>query len=201
MKITLETLRQISWFSAPFLILRTRSLRLLGCWNAKVRLRGRLSGRGLLLVGYTWPETLRRPSLCYVAKNGVLELNGAFRIFENSVVTVNDGATLRLADGYANAGLMLHVFESVSIGDGVFIAENVTIRDSDNHQIHDRPTMTKPIVVEDHVWIGMNVTILKGVTIGQGAVIAAGSVVVKDIAPGMLAAGVPAREIRQVSWS
>ena len=89
----------------------------------------------------------------------------------------------------------------MSIGDGVFIAENVTIRDSDNHQIHDRPTMTKPIVVEDHVWIGMNVTILKGVTIGQGAVIAAGSVVVKDIAPGMLAAGVPAREIRQVSWS
>ena len=52
------------------------------------------------------------------------------------------------------------------------------------------------------MWRGMNVTILKGVHIGTGAVIAAGAVVTKDIPAGCLAAGVPAKVIREnISWS
>ena len=43
--------------------------------------------------------------------------------------------------------------------------------------------ITKPIIIEDDVWIGGNVVILKGVTIGKGSVIAAGTVVTKDIPP------------------
>jgi acetyltransferase-like isoleucine patch superfamily enzyme len=55
-----------------------------------------------------------------------------------------------------------------------------------------------PIVVEDFVWIGANVTVLPGVTVGAGAVIGAGSVVTKDVPPRTLALGVPARVVRQL---
>lgn len=52
------------------------------------------------------------------------------------------------------------------------------------------------IVVEDDVWIGMDVMILSGLTIGRGAVIAAGSVVTKDIPPYAVAAGNPAKVVK-----
>ena len=53
-----------------------------------------------------------------------------------------------------------------------------------------------PVVVEDDVWAGSNVTILKGVTIGRGSVIAAGSVVTKSCPPYSIIGGVPAKVIK-----
>lgn len=49
-----------------------------------------------------------------------------------------------------------------------------------------------------NVWIGANVTVLPGVTIGEGVIIAAGAVVTKDVPANMIAAGVPAKVIREV---
>ena len=58
--------------------------------------------------------------------------------------------------------------------------------------------LAKPIVVGAGTWIGAKCSILGGVTIGEGCVVAAGSVVIKDIPPNCLAAGVPARVKRQL---
>jgi acetyltransferase-like isoleucine patch superfamily enzyme len=116
---------------------------------------------------------------------------------------VNPGAVLKLGSGYINFNLNLHCFNKITIGEDVAIADNVTIRDSDNHFITTDPAyeMSKPIAIGNHVWIGMNVTILKGVTIGDGAIIAAGSVVTRDVPGGCLAAGVPARMVKEnVGW-
>ena len=53
-----------------------------------------------------------------------------------------------------------------------------------------------PVVIEDDVWVGCNVTILKGVTIGRGSVIAAGAVVTKSCPPYSIIGGVPARVLK-----
>ena len=58
------------------------------------------------------------------------------------------------------------------------------------------PEQDLPVVIEDGVWVGANVTILKGVTIGRGSVVAAGSVVTKSCAPYSIIGGVPAKLIR-----
>jgi len=58
------------------------------------------------------------------------------------------------------------------------------------------PENDMPVVIEDDVWCGANVTILKGVTIGHGSVVAAGAVVTKSFPPYSIIGGVPAKLIR-----
>ena len=59
--------------------------------------------------------------------------------------------------------------------------------------------VSKPILIESKVWIGFDVTILKGVTIGEGAVVGAKSVVVRDVEPWTVVAGNPAVVIKYLS--
>lgn len=93
--------------------------------------------------------------------------------------------------------------ESVTIGKDVLIASRVYISDHD-HVFDDpekparwsRKLVSKAIVIEDGVWLGEGVVVLKGVNIGQRSVIGANSVVTKDIPPFSVAVGNPAKVIR-----
>ncbi|WP_067623335.1 2,3,4,5-tetrahydropyridine-2,6-dicarboxylate N-acetyltransferase [Alicyclobacillus acidiphilus] len=60
------------------------------------------------------------------------------------------------------------------------------------------PPSAKPVVVEDNVLIGANAVVLEGVRIGKGSVVAAGAVVIEDVEPGTVVAGVPARVIKRI---
>lgn len=86
--------------------------------------------------------------------------------------------------------------DTLSIGNHVDIASEVMIYNA-QHDIHAKTfdSYTKPVVIEDYVFIGPRAIILPGVTIGKGAVVAAGAVVTKDIGAGKIAGGVPAKEI------
>jgi maltose O-acetyltransferase len=55
-----------------------------------------------------------------------------------------------------------------------------------------------PVHIADDVWIGGGAIILPGVSVGTGSVVGAGSVVTRDVSPGMVVAGNPARELRRV---
>ena len=61
------------------------------------------------------------------------------------------------------------------------------------------PASATPVIIEDDVLIGANAVVLEGVRVGKGAVVAAGAVVVEDVAPGAVVAGVPAKVIKQAS--
>lgn len=92
--------------------------------------------------------------------------------------------------------------EKVFIGNNVLIASGVFISDHDHGDFSDvaagvkpnaRKLVSRPVIIEDDVWVGEKVIILKGVTVGKGAVIGAGSVVTKDVPPYSVVFGNPAR--------
>ena len=90
----------------------------------------------------------------------------------------------------------------VRIGDYVMIGPNTLIT-TVNHPLsplgrRKHLAVAKPVSIGSDVWIGGNATILPGVTIGNNVVIAAGAVVTKDIPDNCVAAGVPARVIREI---
>ena len=108
------------------------------------------------------------------------------------------GGTLSIGDGtFINAGVSISACSSVTIGSRCQIGPRVLIMDNDFHVAGDllsRP-QSKPVVLEDRVWVGAGAIILKGVRVGIGASIGAGSVVTRDVAPGAVVAGIPARRI------
>lgn len=174
--------------------------------GARVRAEGEIhvADGGRLLVGTQWAGSpFFSDGHLLVAPGGRLEVRGHFQLFTGLRVVVDRDATLRLGSGYINHDARVSCFSEIAIGDDVAIAEQVAIRDSDNHEVVGSPRPSAaPIVIGDHVWIGMRCTILKGVTIGSGAIVAAGSVVTRDVPEQTLVAGVPARPVRDgVTWT
>lgn len=114
-----------------------------------------------------------------------------------------DGVGARLVIGdrtYVNSGSQVFCSERVSIGSDTAIGFGCLITDTNFHHLDDAP-VTGAVQIGDHVWLGAGVTVLPGVHIGDGAVVGAGSVVTRDLEPGTLSAGSPARFIRAVSWA
>ncbi|MCJ7702813.1 MAG: hypothetical protein MUO62_14615 [Anaerolineales bacterium] len=102
-----------------------------------------------------------------------------------------------------NYGCSIAANLKVSIGADCSIGTYVNIMDNNFHRLEpDRRYETpesKPVILEDNVWLGARVIVLPGVTIGSGSVVGAGSVVTRDIPPLSVAAGIPARVIRKLS--
>jgi len=104
---------------------------------------------------------------------------------------------------YANFNFTIVDDHTVTIGDNVLIAPNVTISVTGHpvhHELREKGEMFSfPVTIENNVWIGSNVVINPGVTIGENSVIGAGSVVTKDIPANVVAAGVPCKVIREIT--
>lgn len=114
-----------------------------------------------------------------------------------------EDAMIEIGDNTRINGASIHATEKIIIGRNCLIASNATIIDSDGHGIiaSERGSVnpvSSPVIIEDNVWIGMNTIILKGVRIGMNSVIGAGSVVTKSIPPDCVAAGNPARIIKNI---
>ena len=139
-----------------------------------------------------------------VNNNGVMRLGQRVRIRATHVpveLATFPGGTLEIGDRtYINSGVSICAQQSVTLGRNCAIGNYSLIMDSDFHSVedHTRSPEAKPVRIEDDVWLGARVTVLKGVTIGQGAVVAAGAVVTRDVAPRTLVGGIPARLIRQI---
>lgn len=183
-----------------WLLLRTRRLRP-RIWvypnlHFSVGMGAVVTGRGILHLGRRWEGRRYLQSEFVMASDTRLEVEGDFSIHTGCSVAVNEGAFLRLGSGYFNNRVSVECFQRVEIGDGVAIAKGVTIRDSDVHAIDGNPAVSAPVVIGNHVWIGTNAIVLKGVRVGDGAVIAAGAVVTSHVPPRTLVGGVPARVLK-----
>lgn len=101
---------------------------------------------------------------------------------------------------FINAGCRFQDQGGIFIGDRTLIGHNAVIT-TINHclDVEKRANMIpKPVHIGSDVWFGANVTVLPGVSIGDGAVIAAGAVVTKDVPSRTVAAGVPAKVIKEL---
>lgn len=120
---------------------------------------------------------------------------------------VNNGVGDVLIGNRTRIGLSNTVIGPVKIGNDVRLAQNVVLSGLNHNYaeidspIHKQGVSTKAIVIEDESWIGANVVIVPGVTVGKHSIVAAGSVVTKNIPPYSVAAGNPARILKQYDFS
>lgn len=116
-------------------------------------------------------------------------------------IVVEDDGILDIGDDViVNYGASIAATREVRIGAGSLVGMHVMLMDNDYHRLeperrHERPE-SAPIILEENVWLGARVIVLRGVTIGANSAIAAGSVVTKDIPPNVFAAGAPAKVLK-----
>ncbi len=114
----------------------------------------------------------------------------------DSVISIGDNVAI-------NNAFSAVAFQNITIQDNVLIGVNCAIIDNDGHDLRvDMRNSGEPksvaVTIEKNVFIGDNVTILKGVTIGENSVIGLGSVVTNDIPKNVIVAGNPAKVIRNL---
>ncbi len=112
--------------------------------------------------------------------------------------TVGENAKIKIGDGCGFSGTVINAQREIRIGQGVRCGTNTQIMDSDMHTDDHRVSDSKPVVIEDGVWLGMNVLVLKGVTIGKGTLVGANSLVKKSLPANVIATGSPARVIQKL---
>jgi acetyltransferase-like isoleucine patch superfamily enzyme len=142
-------------------------------------------------------------------QEGRLEV-GPGTLFEPGVwITAPEQARVRIGAGvFLNLGVMIASQSLVEIGDHCMLANGCFVSDA-GHRFSDpeKPVTWQgfetrgPARIGENCWLGANVVVTSGVSIGRRCVIGANSVVTHDIAPFSIAAGAPARVLRQVEYA
>lgn len=129
--------------------------------------------------------------------------NGPYNLRYGAYIEIINEGHLVIGQGAANVGLVIMCAKEITIGNGVRIGRNVSIRDWNGPHviINDHYRNHAPVHIGDHVWLCSGCTIMPGVTIGEGAVVAANATVTKDVPPRCLVGGSPAKIIKEnIEW-
>lgn len=159
------------------------------------RLLGLRVGAGTLLpkIYITWPHQVSLGAHCTVEHGAYFKYDGIWA----------PGPRLVIGDHvFVGTGCEFNFKRGITIGSHCLIASGCCFIDHDHQSARrDVPMGSQsdgpeaPITLENDVWIGANVVLLKGVTIGRGAIVAAGAVVRHSIPPYEIWGGVPAKKI------
>ena len=107
-------------------------------------------------------------------------------------------ATIEIGNNCGFSGTVIGCHKSIKFGNNIKCGANTLITDGDWHLEDLRSGVPTNVLIKDNVWLGVNVTILKGVTIGENSLIGAGSIVTKSIPPNVIAAGNPCKVIKHI---
>ena len=141
-------------------------------------------------------------SLNLGARN-VLGYRGAARLGTGEILIQPRAPASEIIIGEGNSfnnNVSIVANERILIGNHCLIGDMVAIYDCDFHELapgtrNRSHGQTAPVTVEDNVWLGSRVVVLKGVTIGQNSVVGAVSVVTRSVPPNTIVAGIPAKVI------
>lgn len=139
-----------------------------------------------------------------VTDGGIMELADNVAIDRGVDLVAKYGALKIGCRTFIGQYSVLVARSNIHIGQDCLIGERVTIRDQDHAYTATGRTaangfVTNEVMIGNNVWIGAGSTILKGVSIGKNSVVAAGSVVTSSVPADCLFAGVPARQIKDLS--
>jgi len=181
-------------------------------WPVWLRWQGVQFGEGLTLVGrpvIRWAKNGeiwlgRDVTLCSRPQSNPLQLSTPC-----ALCLARPGARITIGDGCGLSGTVICAATSVDIGQRVLIGVDCRIVDTDFHPLSPaqrriHPTegaASKPIVIGDDVFIGMNAVLLKGTVLGEGCVVGANAVVSGMFPAYTIIAGNPARVIKQLDPS
>lgn len=145
------------------------------------------------------------PINLFFGKQSIIELGRSISVGPGVNIIVKDKAKLQIGDNtYFTSDLHVEAIHRIEIGNDCAISWGVTLIDGDHHRIVPEKSGTKErnyLKIGNHVWIGCNVTVLKGSEIGDNCIVAAGSVVTGIFPNNVLIAGVPAKIIKQgINW-
>jgi acetyltransferase-like isoleucine patch superfamily enzyme len=123
-------------------------------------------------------------------------------------LTLSPQARIEIGRGcFLNRNTMLAALERIEIGDHVMFANNCFVGDADHrYDDPDRPVTWQgfssqgPVRIGSNCWFGVNCVVTSGVQIGNRCVIGANSVLNDDLPPGVIAAGAPAKVIREIEF-
>jgi len=155
-----------------------------------------------LIIGILPPTRFYRLKACLLSMSGV-DIHPTARICSSAKILSSGSLAIGAETHVGHQVLIASGDSTITIGSNCDIAQRVAFL-SGSHEIATAGPRaagrgySKPIVVEDGVWIGGGSIILGGVRIGQHSVIGAGSVVVRDIPPRSVAVGSPCRAIRSI---
>ena len=185
-------------FGFPFLKAVLRTCRHAALWARRVEASVKCDGALL-------PSDLQIEQGVKIAATdgGCIQFGASTAIDRFATVIVKHGKLSAGRNLYLGVGSVVVARESITIGENVLIAEQVTIRDQDHAMT---PTegqgrvgfTSSPVVIGDNVWLGAKVTVIQGVTIGSNVVVGANSVVTHDLPDNCVAVGAPARVVRQL---
>ena len=171
--------------------------------GAKIVLKSRLT---LGNAGADLPVVSRLPVNIYFGKQCSVTVGASVSVGQGVNIIVKNGAAFSVGDRtYFTSDSHIEVVNEIAIGSDCAISWGVTIIDDDHHRliVNGIPKEDKKhsVHIGNRVWIGCNVTVLKGTVIGNNCVVAAGSVVKGVFADNTLIAGNPAKAIKQtIDW-
>lgn len=145
--------------------------------------------------------------IIYKSDSGSVELCDDVKLYSDIIIETGFGGSLTIGKNtHIQPRCQLNAYKgSIKIGQRVEIAPNCAFYPYNHGIVHGEPIRMQPavtkggIIVGDDSWLGYGVIVLDGVQIGNGAVVGAGAVVTHDIPDGAIAAGVPARILKQRS--
>lgn len=149
-----------------------------------------------------WLNSFRGKIAFIIDKKSSIKIGDFLSLLGPTYFKVIRGGKLEIGDKcFFNRNCSITCMNHIKIGNRCTFANNLVMVDHDHNIYSDRskkPYTVGEITIGDDVWIGANVTVLKGVKIGNGAVIAAGAVVNSDVEPGYIYGGVPARKLKKI---
>jgi maltose O-acetyltransferase len=165
--------------------------------------RLRLEPGARVRVGARFATERQAGNHVWVQAGGSLELGSEVWLrteHERNRITVFPGARIEIGDRALLNGTMLHAKRRITIGSDSMLGFGSRVFDADLHPLDlETPERIEPVEIGCRVWIGSDVTILRGVHIGDDVVVGARSVVTHSLPPRVLAVGAPARPVRTIA--